>query len=224
MIALAILGWAELFIILVTLTLVAFSTSFDKEGKDYVKWLWLTIGAAVYVGYQWAVQGSWPLSWSLFTNKEYWLNLAGYLSLGLVYCLVEVTVDVLETKRRARLAWSSFVSQADSNVAAYLEQSPDRDKSYDQYANAKVSRLCWEELGTKGSVLKFVLENGKPVPTVEKQVLAENCSAWIVLWPAYALSIVFGRILDYLCTQLVEWAQTALQRFTKFVFRNTFKV
>jgi len=61
-------------------------------------------------------------------------------------------------------------------------------------------------------------------PSVNKKALAESVGVWSLMWPAYALSMVFGDLLTEVFNAVAEFFVKISGRFVKLTFADVFKI
>jgi hypothetical protein len=59
---------------------------------------------------------------------------------------------------------------------------------------------------------------------VNRRVLVDNVSAWTLLWPAYAVSLIIGDLFNQVIEFVVDVSTKLSGAAVRFVFQNTFKL
>jgi hypothetical protein len=187
----------------------------------------------------------------IFSNTiGMWKEFAIYLAIGLGYSVIEFIVQTRTVAREYADSWESHTSNnqvlkdhlaspvtvpvaAEKDILLMdgeRQSSQEAEKVYQDAVmkynavTTEISRFVarvdkyGELIAVKASADGLSVE-----PFVRKKVLVEYVSAWTVLWPFYALSLIFGNLLTEIVTVLVDITTKFSGAFVRLTFKNVFK-
>lgn len=216
----ALVWWEIALVVLLGLFLIA-GTYWDRtsrgSGPMWVAALVVVVIATLSMGFTPALD--------MVMGAEFWKNVALYLGIGLVYSwAVEFFFSVRRASRSYRERWESVV-QGDKNLRAYL-YNPEGCGSEVKSAAAVETRRFHDRNDTKTRLIGIDLSADQlsVTPRVNRRVLVDNVSAWTLLWPAYAVSLIVGDLFNQVIEFVVDVSTKLSGAAVRFAFQNTFKL
>jgi hypothetical protein len=61
-------------------------------------------------------------------------------------------------------------------------------------------------------------------PKINRQQLAESIGCWTIFWPFYALSLIFGDLLNEVFRIIADLVANISGRFVRMAFKDVFKL
>jgi hypothetical protein len=213
------LSFLELALFIPVLLVLAWTTTFQY--RTGTKWLVVFIGFGLYCIYAKWSAGSWPpmLDRSFWADGSTYWGLTKYLALGVVYALVEMVSNIVEEKGMIRARWNALL-EADSDLKSYVTGAVG-DEQTKMYSS--IHRFCSNWGNHKNFVLLKAHELERtPQPVINFDRVKSVIASWIVLWPAYLVSLFFGRFLDRAVNAINALFRRIGQTVVRVLFRNTF--
>ena len=157
---------------------------------------WVAKWVILVVGGMVALIYSWSdVSLPILWSMAFIVGVLKYLGVGLIYSLFEFYVDVYKSKKYWAAKWSDTTRDAQDFV------------NY----NSSNTRL-----------ITIALVDGKIEPKINRGILAQDISAWSILWPFYAISLIVGDLLTTVFDLIAEAVAGLSGRTVKFIFGKTF--
>jgi hypothetical protein len=213
----AALAWWEITILSVLFILVLVGTVLDRrDNKSALLWVSISLLFVIGMCSTWSSTSSIT---SLITNIA-WKNIGIYALIGVVYGL---TVEFYSAARRAKtthlIEWQEFVANIDIDNYITYGTGADVEKT-----KAKIDEWVVQNSG-KYSIIRLELSSScrTITPKIHKVNFARELTAWTLLWPAYAISILIG---DF-CHWVAEWVTNVFAKIgdillQKFYGRDAF--
>lgn len=188
------LGLFELAFIALFVILLMVGTTYDRRGKEGPKWFILFVGMAALVAWYW---NDWTLrgAWDIATSKAFWIPAGYYMGAGLVYSLIEYYLELRRSVRYHSDKWKQFSGSIDEFINRYGNNRP---------------------------LVKLNSENGLPVPSINKKELADCVSAWTVLWPFYALSLILGDLFTEIFRSIGDFLAKISTQLVRNMYSSEF--
>ena len=216
----ALVWWEIILVVLLGLFLIV-GTQWDRasarSGPMWIAALAVVVIATVSMGFTPALD--------MVMSAEFWKNVALYLGIGLVYSwAVEFLFAVRRSSRFYRERWASAV-QGDKNLRAYL-YNPEGCSDEVKSAAAAETRRFHDRTNTKSRLIGIDLsaDHLSVTPRVNRRVLVDSVSAWTLLWPAYAISLIVGDLFSQVIKFVVDVSTKLSGAAVRLAFQNTFKL
>lgn len=211
--------WAAIAIGVFFLAFVLSCTA-DRHGQAGAKWGVLALAIVVFVLWQW-VAGD--MSWAVLLSASFWRNLGFYLAIGLGYSLVEFFFEVRRDSRQWGKDWETFKANE-----AIREGRPDRGSQgvglhQNKPENQTLEQRFVSNRRNTERLVNVTLNEGRIEPVINRKVLAENISCWTLFWPAYAVSLVLGDLLEEIFRKAADFFVMVSGRFVRATFAKSFK-
>lgn len=168
-----------------------------------------------------------------------------YLCLGLAYSCLETYFQLRTIKGKLKFQWdelrkavrifdtSTGEKRITLTVGRALERAVAQESSEDNIflidVKKKVDNFCdYFNSNNPHQILRVIpnKERGNLFPTVEFRVsnLVRDISAWVVLWPFYALTLVFGEFLQMLWEKFANLVARLFKETLRRMFKDVFDV
>lgn len=168
---------------------VCVGVHYDRIGKDTsYKWGWAFIATIVMgILFMWEYSADGIID---FLTASHTLTMFGYyILIGIAYSCFEFTYQIMSDRSAAKNIFA-----ANKNVKTILEKHNKEviytDLLYETnspYATAnKKMHLVQYTIKNKGEL---------PKPTIDKSTVIGYATGWIILWPAYLVEMLFGRLV-----------------------------
>jgi hypothetical protein len=277
------LGLLELAFVSAFFLLLIVGVTFDRRGKEDVKWWVFGLGLLVLAVWQWphwtfigpahvdaVLEGGKEVSkaadrtviWNAVRDWSFWAPVGYYLLGGLVYSLLEFFLDVRRSARFYAAEWQKHlvgydeIPQVDADGKPvpnpdYKDDGPFASNRHNgkfltrQRPNSEV----YEEVRAKGATsglfntalkltsefvgrysfrnriieIKIASDKVSVEPRVNKVELSEHITAWTLLWPAYAVSLILGDLVVEIFNALADLLVKISGQFVRISFANVFK-
>jgi hypothetical protein len=275
------LGLLELAFVSAFFLLLIVGVTFDRRGKEDVKWWVFGLGLLVLAVWQWphwtfigpahvdaVLEGGKEVSkaadrtviWNAVRDWSFWAPVGYYLLGGLVYSLLEFFLDVRRSARFYAAEWQKHLVgydeipqvDADGVPIPNLDHDPDRfgRASGDKFlTRRRPNSEVYEEVKAKGAVsglfntalkltsefvgrysfrnriieIKIANDKVSVEPKVNKIQLSEHITAWTLLWPAYAVSLILGDLVVEIFNFIADVLVKISGQFVRISFANVFK-
>jgi hypothetical protein len=224
-------AWSVLELVLFTLfmLLLGWGTSRDRNqrgsGDASFKWVILGVGFVGYLVYYAITEDDWfpPLfSTHFWMEQGTWITFGKYVGTGLLYALLELVMAIRHEQKQIKVKWLKFLDE-NTEVASYLTGAIHEDVKV-QHLRNKVRNFA-NDWGRHTSFVMLRLHDLEktPQPSLQMHQVRDHVFAWTVLWPGYAISLCFGRVLDSIIDALNSAYQKMGGVIVRLLFRNTFK-
>jgi hypothetical protein len=270
------LGLLELAFVSAFFLLLIVGVTFDRRGKEDVKWWVFGLGLLVLAVWQWphwtfigpvhvdaVMEGTKEVSkaadrivlWNAVRDWSFWAPVGYYLLGGLVYSLLEFFLDVRRSARLYAAEWQRHLSGSDEVQVLDDEGVPVPDPNADRFGNRQVltrrrpNSEVYEEVKAKGATsalfnhalkltsefvgrfhfrnriieIKVGSDKVSVEPHVNKIELSEHITAWTLLWPAYAVSLILGDLVVEIFNFITDVLVKISGQFVRISFANVFK-
>jgi hypothetical protein len=224
-------AWSLLEITLFTIFLLAlgWGTSKDRSGRPddtSFKWIILGVGFVGYLIYYAITHDDWfpPLfDASFWTERSTWITLGKYVGAGLLYALLELVLAVRNEQKQIKARWTKFLKEH-PEIAGYVAGNTPENDMVATHLSTKVRNFAndWGRHNSFVSLFLHELER-TPQPSLQMHQVRAHVFSWTVLWPGYAVSLAFGRLLDSLIDALNRAYKAMGGVIVRILFRNTFK-
>lgn len=215
----------EVGLLLAVLLPLAWSTNLDRGGSSSRNWEIVIIAFAGYWIYYavTAPAGDWippVFSKDFWTNTDTWWFIGKYLMYGLAFAVLEIVSGLLDEKRQIKQAWLKQLNGFETlaQFVASKERIPsDNDRQV-------MTNFCrhWNDRHKLVHLTLHALED-TPQAYLNTELIKGNLTTWIVLWPGYLASLIFGRFLDRVIATFRKVFFRLGGLVLKVVFRNAFK-
>lgn len=211
--------WAAIAIGVFFLAFVLSCTA-DRHGQAGAKWGVLALALVVFILWQW-VAGD--MSWAVLLSAPFWKNLGLYLAIGLGYSLVEFFFEVRRDSRQWGKDWEAFKANE-----AIREGRPERVAPGVALQQNKAEQQTLEQRFVSNRrntewLVNVTLKEGRIEPVINRKALAENISCWTLFWPAYAVSLILGDLLEEIFRKAADFFVMVSGRFVRATFAKSFK-
>lgn len=246
MFSLSVFGIFDLVLLILVLGCMSFGIFLDRRGQWGTKW-WmlfictLVLGALYYS--HWSVAGI----WAAVTSWEFWKPACYFLIIGVVYSQLEFVINIGRTRRWISGAWQNWlatevaVKQAGNTgmpeLVAWKKLLAEAHERGGAFAHFQIVangiREFVQSPGRFASIgkptgdvivrLKVADDKLSIDPSIDRAVMSQCLFAWTVLWPLYAINLLFG---DLLVELFSGWARLLARMFDGFVkaaFNDVFK-
>lgn len=224
---LAFLGaWSILEMVLVLLFIIplAWATNGVRNGRSSPTWWILGAGFVGYVAYFMATspKGVWfpPVFTSDFwINGATWWSIGKYLAYGVGYALIEMLAAIVEERKHVATCWNKELNR-DNVLYKYVT----RNEGDEHDLSSKVKMFC-SDWNSRYRIVKLTLHplDRVPQPSINPTFIQRHVTSWIVLWPAYLLSLLVGRFLDRIVDAVLAGFRWLGNKALGVIFNNTFK-
>lgn len=214
--------WTSVFMFLGLFIWLIVGTAYDRT-KNSSAAMWM--GFVVVLGLVGVAVGSLDAAIKLVTDTGVWLSIAGYLGIGLLYSwLIEFPFAARRASKKWREVWESFLSQ-NREVKAALKDPGGSTALELEEAKGRIRSFVHQHFDRRELISVIQGESGTEVlPKVNRRVMVDNVTAWSILWPAYAVSLLVGDLFTQIVESLVDLMSNLSGRFVKWAFADTFKV
>lgn len=166
------------------------------------------------------------MSWSLLVSPGLWKMVGLYLGLGLAYAVIEFFFAVRREQKEWASRWNYYKSNpplsSDRRPAAH--GNPSSDDENEPVQSLESSFVTATNYRYSARLVKVALdEKDQVVPVVDKANLAAALAAWVLLWPAYAVSLVVGDLLEVVFEAFAKLLAAISQGYLDRVFATTFE-
>jgi hypothetical protein len=270
------LGLLELAFVSAFFLLLIVGVTFDRRGKEDVKWWVFGLGLLVLAVWQWphwtfigpahvdaVMEGTKEVSkaadrivlWNAVRDWSFWAPVGYYILGGLVYSLLEFALDVRRSARLYAAEWQRHLSGSDEVQVLDDEGVPVPDPNADRFGHRQVltrrrpNSEVYEEVKAKGATsalfnhalkltsefvgrfhfrnriieIKVGSDKVSVEPHVNKIELSEHITAWTLLWPAYAVSLILGDLVVEIFNFIADVLVKISGQFVRISFANVFK-
>lgn len=200
---------------------VIVGTAYDRSDNTSAA-MWVGVICSIIVTV--AIMGLAP-AFSMVTSAVFWKNVLVYLGIGLAYSwAVEFFFAVRRASKSYSALWINYVNGS-SNLKNYFANPSNATPDMKQSAKDSVERfVSFNSLNGKLITISTT-ETGLSVePRTNHQKLVSSITAWTLLWPAYAISLIVGDLFKQLIEIIVDLTSKLSTGFVRWAFRDTFKV
>jgi hypothetical protein len=182
--------------------------------------------------------------WEVVRNWSFWAPLAAYLGLGLVYSCLEFGLTIRRSARHLAGLWSDWLKTTESvrfkdnegrvdiSHADLIREARERGAEWGAFQTAVdaiksfITNSCFRAQCQEDRIIGTVLGADKlsVEPKINRGELTEHVGAWTFLWPAYALSLIFGDLLTEFFRVVADVMVNLSGRIVKVAFRDVFKL
>jgi hypothetical protein len=218
-----VFGLLELAFLSIFILAMIIGTVADRNSRSEVKWIVLVLGAIALVVGTW---GDWTFAsvGSFLVSKEFWLPVAKYLGLGVVYALVEFLIELRRTANAFKTKWENFLSPTQADL---LKSAETKVHGSQQHLDALeiLNRFITRHSAGHGLVGVVIdQESVTLVPKIYQKRLVDNVAVWTLFWPFYAVSLVFNNFIQEVFEVLGRIFRAVGEFFLKYSFKNVFKI
>jgi hypothetical protein len=198
--------WLAIVIGLFFIALVV-GCAIDRSGRPEPKWWALVIGVMVLC-ISYVLDGG-RLSWSLFLSESFWAAAGTYLTIGLVYSLLEFGLAVRKAAKHWAVKW---------------ETHKNRQGTREHPAEVAVAFMRLEGGFRVDRIINVEVEHGNIVPKVNRDALGDHLFCWTFFWPFYAVSLIIGDLLLNVFTGIANAITKMSSRVVRRAFHGVFKI
>lgn len=200
---------------------VIIGTAYDRSDNTSAA-MWIGVIGAIIVTL--AIMGLAPAV-AMVTSAAFWQNVLVYLGIGLAYSwAVEFFFAVRKASKNYSALWASHVKDS-KELRHYFNNSADATPAMLQSAKDSVDRFVSYNHRSGRLISIATAENGLSIePRTNRRELVSSISAWTLLWPAYAVSLIIGDLFKQLIELIVDMTSKLSTGFVRWAFRDTFKV
>jgi hypothetical protein len=215
----------EMVFLLAVVLPLAWATNLDRSGSNNRKWEILILAFAGYWAYYavTAPPGDWippVFSKDFWTSTDTWWFIGKYLMYGVAFAVLEMVSGILHEKRDIKQHWQAQLNGFES-LTEYVN-SKEREASKDDMQVMKNFCRHWNDRHKMVHLSMHELER-TPQPVLNTELIRGSIATWIVLWPGYLASLIFGRFLDSLTATFRKVFFRLGGVVLKVIFRNAFK-
>lgn len=229
-IAFGIFECAFAVIFLLAMAAATFMDRADRYDEPSPKWIVSIIGVC---GVLYLTRNLWTLDAlpQFFISKDFWIPLLKYLGLGLIYAIVEFAFAIRTSKRNLGEAWEKHLNSTvdfksrgaldgfeGSVRSLYEAENLGHNESIKFWANRSREDFV-EKVCRKIFAVRIKINSDKIEPSIDKGYVYDNVFVWVLMWPFYAMSLIFG---EFLMDALNAFSR-ALVKFGDQVVKVTFK-
>jgi hypothetical protein len=158
------------------------------------------------------------------TTWDFYQPFLYYLGAGLFYSVAEFYMEIRRSEKYYAKKWKDF--DIESKVASDLRTK--KEKPYKQFYDSYLDDFI-RHYGRNDRPLQLKHQENNssataPVPFVNKKILASYVSAWTVLWPFYATSLILYDVLAEVWNWVADVLVAISEKFIKARFKNTFEL
>lgn len=195
-------------------------TAYDRSDNTSAA-MWMAVVAGLIIVP--VIMGISP-ALDMFFSSAFWKNIALYLAAGLVYSwLVEFFFSVRRSSRFYADKWAETV-KSDKKLKAYLADPWNSDSEVTRSAKESMEKFV-SYYRNNGKVITVAMsDDGTITPRTNRRELVNSITAWTILWPAYAISLIVGDLFKQVVEVIVDVTSKLSNGFVRWAFRDTFKV
>lgn len=150
------LGLLELLFVSVFFLLLIVGVTFDRRGKEDVKWWIFGVGLMILAVWQWS---SWSFGgiWEAVKTVEFWSPIGYYLLAGLVYSALEFFLDIRRSARFYAAEWQQHLKAGEQVPVLGEDGEPVVTKKGDRFNSDQVQTTrrsnseVYDEVKAKGA-------------------------------------------------------------------------
>lgn len=179
--------------------------------------------------------------WDIVRAWTFWTPVACFLGAGVVYALLEFFLEVRRAAHQYKKTWALYmdkltdVHQFSGNGDRVQEEIrlknhvilADTEKVINTRAKANIIQAYVDSNSSRTSLgfirIKKLADNTGVEPVVDKVELAEHIGAWVLFWPAYAISLIIGDLLTEVFNMIASFFVHLSSRFVRKAFSDVFK-
>ena len=220
--------------------LFCLGAAFDRRGNEGFKW-WVLFGAfIVLVSFS---IGSISLAsiWGSLTSASFWQMAGIYAILGLTYSVIEFFLHVRKNAKETSTSWAKFIKKQEvwflkeiaeisPELASFVKDgrlnvsNEEVLKFGDEEQRARVLQSFTYYHSSKSNLIKIKSAENSVKPVIDRDELASHIGAWSVFWPFYAISLVFGDLLEEVWDTIARFIIKISEKFVNSAFSNIFKI
>lgn len=210
------LVWWELALFALVFLVIVFGSAFDRDNDRLgLKWVGFVMMLALIGLFTPSTAAVGLLSWA--TAQA----VGAYLLAGLVYTMVvEIPSGVLRRRRKLSAHWET------SDAKKLVTKAATTGKAEDQAnAVAGIERFV-AYVNDSGALVNLSVKPDtlELDPSLNRAHVLYSTTPWLLMWPAYALSLIFGDLLTNIAEFIFDTFQNLGNRMVRKLFANTFKV
>jgi hypothetical protein len=225
------LGLVELIIGVLFTVFMLIAVSFDRQyTSERAKWwvlLVFVIGIAIWQWNNWTFKGA----FEVISSFEFWQPIIGFIGIGLMYSVLEFFIYARKSAQQCKQEWEKFLgdrwdSSKLTNREVLQNSNPTDIESYRQ-AESIVNRFISHHQGYHSSkIIDLKLDKASKVPTpvINQKQLTDHVAAWTLLWPFYAVSMLFDDFLLKIASWFSQLLELIGMGAIRRLFNNTFKL
>lgn len=189
----------------------------------------------------------------VLTSPVFWKPVSWFLAVGLVYAVFEFFFGVWRAAREYRERWAEHLKNEISNrhealnkaimagtgsndwtYASVLRASKNREAVLAAYSDGiemsvleSATRQVLREFSAENTKARFIVAavtENEMQPQISKWRLTRWLTAWTFLWPAYALSLIFGDLLREVFIAFTDALVAMSGRIVRATFADVFKI
>jgi predicted secreted protein len=210
--------WAAIIMGLFFIAMI-FGCTLDRRGTEAPKWYIMGIGVVAFVSWFWS-----DLRWSGIFDARMWTFVGLYLLIGLGYSIIEFLLEVRRSARYWSGKWEDFKKAAQRRMHG---ETMGQYKTTDE----PTTNLVTEFLHWRNDVsylriigIEATADGTNIEPKINRQQLAESIGCWTIFWPFYALSLIFGDLLNEVFRIIADLVANISGRFVRMAFKDVFKL
>lgn len=227
--------------------MMVLATASDRRGYIAPKWGVTLVGLilfAIFADIDW----KFTTIYDNVTTMSFWQPVAVFLAIGLAYSGVEFVLQTRRSAAYAKKRWADFLTSKLSVPSdtmplkkvpaeqllqqARLSDAPEELKDFvrkelNEFAAGIKSRYGVYGSGESAHAQFIAYRVGSELdiqPVVDRPELARHIGAWSFFWPAYAISMIFGDLLQHIWELVADVFAKLSSQMIKVLFRDAFKL
>lgn len=165
--------------------------------------------------------------WTDFKSMQFWQPVLIYLSAGVLYSIVEFFFAIRREANLQKGLWASHLKNTEAGLLfKMLEDGSISDTNREELLSLTRSYVRVQNARVKlGSIVSYDIDQkaAQIQAQVVPQELLDAVTAWVILWPAYLVSLILGDFVTWIFESIRDTFISVSRQFIKITFSNIFK-